>query len=98
MTHEECNAALDEQRKLIDGIDRRIVQMLNERARVVGVIGDLKQQAQIRVYEPKREELVHANIRAANEGPLRDDALKRIYERIIDEMRTLQRDRMSSKP
>ena len=96
MTPEECNDALEEQRKAIDVIDREIVKLLNERAKVVEVIGDLKQQAAMRVYEPKREELVFANIRSGNCGPLKDDALKRIYERIIDEMRTLQRDRMAA--
>jgi chorismate mutase len=94
MTLEECTAALDERRKAIDQIDREIVKLLNDRARVVELIGDLKQRAAMRVYEPKREELVFANIRSSSAGPLRDDALKRIYERIIDEMRTLQRDRM----
>ena len=96
MTPEECNAELDERRKAIDVIDREIVKLLNERAKVVEVIGDLKQQAAMRVYEPKREELVFANIGSGNFGPLKDDALKRIYERIIDEMRTLQRDRMAA--
>ncbi len=94
MSPEECAAALDEQRKAIDVVDREIVKLLNDRARLVEVIGDLKQQSHMRVYEPKREELVFANIRSSNAGPLKDDALKRIYERIIDEMRTLQRDRM----
>ncbi len=91
MTLEEC-------RQEIDVLDRRIVALLNERAHVVEAIGALKQQAQMRVYEPKREDAVYANITAANQGPLKADAVKRIYERIIDEMRTLQRDRMASAP
>lgn len=87
---------LDECRQEIDVLDRRIVALLNERARVVEVIGALKQQAQMRVYEPKREDAVYANITAVNQGPLKAEAVKRIYERIIDEMRTLQRERMAS--
>ncbi len=99
MTPEQTQAALDECRDRIDVVDRRLVMLLNERARVVEVIGQLKQTQQMRVYEPKREEAVFANITQNNGGPLRPDALKRIYERIIDEMRTLQRDRMAaSKP
>ncbi|MBM3814469.1 MAG: chorismate mutase [Acidimicrobiia bacterium] len=97
MTPEETGAALDDCRDRIDVIDRRIVMLLNERARVVEKIGDLKQTMQMRVYEPKREEAVFANITAHNGGPLRPEALKRIYERVIDEMRTLQRDRMAAK-
>ena len=91
MTLEEC-------RQEIDVLDRRIVALLNERAHVVEAGSELNQHAQMRVYEPKREDAVYANITAANQGPLKADAVKRIYERIIDEMRTLQRDRMASAP
>ena len=49
------------------------------------------------VYEPKREDAVYANILAANEGPISHEAIRRIFERIIDEMRTLQRTRMGGK-
>jgi len=97
MTPAEAEAALQSCRREIDEIDRRIVELLNHRARVVEVIGDTKQKAQMRVYEPKREELVYANITRHNGGPLQADALRRIYERIIDEMRTLQRDRMAAR-
>lgn len=96
MTPEECAAALEECRRKIDVLDREIVELLNRRAQVVEVIGEIKQKAAMRVYEPKREDAVFANVSGSNGGPLRNDALKRIYERIIDEMRTLQRDRMSS--
>jgi chorismate mutase-like protein len=94
MTEQETLAALEDCRDKIDVLDRRIVMLLNERARVVEVIGSLKQQQNMRVYEPKREEMVMANITAHNAGPLAAEALQRIFERIIDEMRTLQRDRM----
>jgi chorismate mutase-like protein len=93
---EEAVAALDECRRKIDEIDRRITGLLNERARVVEVIGDIKQRVEMPVYEPKREDMVYRNITEHNTGPLRADALKRVYERIIDEMRTLQRDRMAA--
>jgi chorismate mutase len=88
---------LDDCRRRIDVIDRQIVTLLNERARVVEVIGDTKQSQQMRVYEPKREEAVYSNIMASNSGPLNEGALRRVYERIIDEMRALQRDRMAAK-
>lgn len=96
MTPEETAAALEECREQIDVVDRKIVALLNERAKIVEVIGALKQQAQMKVYEPKREDAVYQNIAAANQGPFKADAIKRIYERIIDEMRTLQRDRMAA--
>ena len=46
------------------------------------------------VYEPKREDEVYRNITLSNRGPLPHDSLKRVFERIIDEMRTVQRERM----
>jgi chorismate mutase-like protein len=97
LTPEETAAALEQCRVRIDTVDRDLVALLNERARIVETIGDLKQAQQMRVYEPKREEAVIANITASNRGPLTPQALKRIYERVMDEMRTLQRDRMAAK-
>jgi chorismate mutase-like protein len=97
MTPEELIAALEDCRDRVDHIDRRLVMLLNERARVVEQIGDLKQEQSMKVYEPKREELVIANVTESSAGPLQAEALKRIYERIMDEMRTLQRERMAAK-
>jgi chorismate mutase-like protein len=96
MSPEEASAALEECRDKIDEIDRRITDLLNQRARIVETIGDIKQQVEMPVYEPKREDMVYRNITVHNAGPLRADALKRVYERVIDEMRTLQRDRMAA--
>jgi chorismate mutase-like protein len=96
MTPEEARAKLDEFRVLIDDVDRRIVELLNERTRVVEGIGRVKRHAALPVYEPKREEQVFANISGCNQGPLEPEAMKRIFERIIDEMRRIQRVRMTS--
>jgi chorismate mutase-like protein len=81
-------------REHIDDVDRRLVALLNERTAIVEKIGNIKKSAQMAVYEPKREDAVYSNIAAANRGPLPEDAMKRIFERIIDEMRKVQRDRM----
>ena len=95
MTKEEARARLDEFRVLIDDVDRRIVDLLNERTRVVEEIGRVKRHSDLPIYEPKREEQVFANINGHNRGPLSPEAVKRIFERIIDEMRSIQRVRMS---
>ncbi|MBM3764643.1 MAG: chorismate mutase [Acidobacteria bacterium] len=97
MTIEEARAALGACRLEIDDVDRRLVALLNERTRVVERVGDIKQQVALPVYDPKREEQVFQNIAAANQGPLPDAAIKRVFERIIDEMRTLERTRMEGK-
>jgi chorismate mutase-like protein len=96
MTPDEARARLDEFRLLIDDVDRRIVALLNERTRTVEEIGRVKRAASLPIYEPKREDQVFANITDANQGPLAPGAVKRIFERIIDEMRTIQRVRMQS--
>ena len=94
MTPDEARAKLDEFRLLIDDVDRRIVALLNERTRTVEEIGRVKRSAQLPIYEPKREDQVFANIASANQGPLTPEALRGIFERIIDAMRTIQRLRM----
>ena len=96
MTEEEARRRLDELRVLIDDVDRRIVSLLNERTLVVENIGRVKREAQLPVYEPKREEMVFANVTTSNHGPMTADALRRIFERVIDEMRQIQRDRMKT--
>jgi len=96
MTEDEARSKLDEFRVLIDEVDRRIVEMLNQRTLVVEEIGRVKRMGKLPIYEPKREEQVFANVTSCNGGPMTKEALHRIFERIIDEMRTIQRERMES--
>ncbi|HWC99356.1 MAG TPA: chorismate mutase [Candidatus Sulfopaludibacter sp.] len=96
MTEEDARRKLDELRVLIDDVDRRIVELLNERTGVVETIGRVKREAQLPVYEPRREEMVFANVTKSNQGPMPAEALRRIFERVIDEMRQIQRERMKS--
>jgi chorismate mutase-like protein len=97
MTREEAQRLLAESRTRIDAIDIQVVELLNERTRVVEEIGRAKESVGLPVYEPKREEDVYRNILEHNGGPMTADALKRIFERIIDEMRSLQRMRRAGK-
>ncbi len=87
---------LEELRDHIDVLDRQLVALLSERARAALEIGQLKVATALPVYEPAREKVIYANIRAVNKGPLPDIELTHIYERIIDVMRTLQRDELAS--
>jgi chorismate mutase-like protein len=96
MTQEEARARLEEFRVLIDQVDRSIVVLLNQRTQVVEEIGRVKRDAALPIYEPRREDQVFANVAASNQGPLSHEALRRIFERIIDEMRRVQRVRMES--
>jgi len=84
-------------REEIDALDSRLVALLNERTAIVEKIGEAKKEAGMQIYEPKREDAVYANIASGNQGPLTNEALQRIFERIIDEMRKVQKDRMVQK-
>jgi chorismate mutase len=87
---------LEELRNQIDVLDRQLVELLSDRARAAQTIGHLKAATQLPVYEPAREKVIYANVRAHNKGPLPDIELTHIYERIIDVMRALQRDELAS--
>jgi len=95
MSPADANGALARCRERIDEIDRRLVQLLNERTSIVEEIGRVKRDAKLAIYEPKRESQVFDNITSHNGGPLTADGVKRIFERIIDEMRRVQKDRMA---
>ena len=81
-------------RESIDHIDHRLLDLLNERTAIVEDIGYIKQNLHLAVYEPKREDQVFANVLGHNRGPLPADAVKRIFERIIDEMRNVQKQKI----
>src|SRR5579864_3671606 len=83
---------LDELRQDIDRVDEVIVRLLNERARVACEIGRIKKEEGIEVYQPEREKQVLAHVRElGSQGPLGPDAIARLFERIIDEARRLER-------
>ena len=86
--------ALAQCRELIDGVDLRILELLNERTSIVENVGRIKKEAEMPIYEPRREDQVFHNVTSHNPGPLPNDAVRRIFERIIDEMRKVQKDRM----
>ncbi len=78
-------------REKIDAMDEQIIQLISRRAEAATTIGHLKRDAELPVYEPRREEEVFNNVRKLNPGPLADAELLHVFERIIDVMRTLQR-------
>ena len=86
--------SLEALREEIDKIDEVIVRLLDSRARCAYSIGRLKHQLGKPVYEPQREKEVLAHVRQVNDalgGPLDGDVIARFYERIMDEMRRIQR-------
>ena len=78
-------------RERIDEIDRAIMRLLNERATCAIAIGTIKRYIGMPIYVPSREEDVLNNVTKSNPGPLADQAVRHLYERIIDETRSLER-------
>ena len=78
----------------IDVLDLQILELVNQRAMIVEEIGRIKQRLQMPIYEPRREDQVYENVTGHNRGPLSPGAVRRVFERIIDEMRIVQRERM----
>jgi chorismate mutase len=97
MNKDEAVRLLADSRAKIDDLDRQLVELLNRRTHIVEDIGRAKEAAGLPIYEPNREEDVYRNVFSHNQGPLSAEALRGIYERIIDEMRSLQRSRLAKR-
>lgn len=82
---------LDELRRQIDAVDRKLVELLNERARLVEEVGKLKRRFGMEIYTPEREKEILELAAGANGGPFSHAAILRLFERILDESRSLER-------
>ncbi|MGD1157918.1 MAG: chorismate mutase [Terriglobia bacterium] len=87
---------LDGWRKRIDEIDQQLVKLLNERSRCAVEIGHWKKKLDLPAWQPEREAEILRNVVKANGGPLDDAAIRRLFERIIDEARSLERHSMEA--
>ena len=82
---------IDDLRIKIDDLDRQLLKIFNERAEVALQIGEIKKELGLAVYDPSREKRIFEAMKAANPGPLDDGAIVRMFERVIDESRRLER-------
>jgi len=87
---------LDGWRKRIDEIDQQLVKLLNERSHCALEIGRLKKMLKLPAWQPEREAEILRHVVKANQGPLDDAAIRRLFERIIDEARSVERRVMGS--
>ena len=78
-------------RNKIDELDEQIVELISKRAEAAKAIGELKAKSAMPIYEPQREKDVFEHVKKVNPGPLADAELIHVYERVMDVMRTLQR-------
>jgi chorismate mutase-like protein len=84
-------------RKKIDELDRQLVELLSERAQAAIEIGRLKRDTSLPIYEPERERIVFENVQRLNQGPLPGREMVRIFERIMDVMRNVQKEGIGTK-
>ena len=82
--------ALSDWRERINQVDRRILALLNERAGYVLSLAPLKRREGIPIHEPGRERQVLDNLKTKNQGPLSDEAVCRIFQAVMTEMRAVQ--------
>lgn len=85
-------------RSRIDELDLELVKLLNERSHCAIEIGRIKEQHNIEIYDPKREKEVIRNVQKATQGPLSREAVRRLFERIIDETRRTEREARNAAP
>lgn len=75
----------------IDEIDSRILGLLNERAQFSVNIGHIKERENLPIHSPEREQAIIERVQKENGGPLSSDGVRRVFERIIDESRRLEK-------
>lgn len=79
-------------REEIDKVDAALLELLNQRAAWTIEIGKIKEQLGLAVYDPQREQEIFMRLETINGGPLPQEAVKRLFERIIDESRHMEKE------
>jgi chorismate mutase len=87
----EAKLSIEDWRDEIDRIDEELVRLLNERSKCAIEIGRIKREIGQPVYSPERERQVIEHVTGSNGGPLDDEGMQRLFERIIDESRRIER-------
>src|SRR5437016_8894848 len=91
MDETTARAELTRLREAIDRVDEVIVKLLNQRAKYAIEIGEIKGVLDLPIYVPEREKQVLLHVEETNAGPLDESAVRRLFERIIDESRRVER-------
>lgn len=82
---------IDLYRQEIDHLDGELLRIFNRRASLALQIGHIKKRKGLPVYDPSREKKIFERMKSLNNGPLEDGAVVRLFERVIDESRRLER-------
>jgi len=94
---ERAPRELNRLREAIDHVDEVLVRLLNQRAKYAIEIGQIKGVMKLPVYSPEREKQVLENVEQWSEGPLDPASMRRLFERIIDESRRIEREASSER-
>lgn len=82
---------IEQIRQEIDRLDGELLRIFNERAGLALKIGEIKKELGLAVYDPEREKRIFQRMQQNNPGPLENGAIIRLFERVIDESRRLER-------
>ena len=91
MDRQDAELELSRLRDAIDRVDEVIVRLLNQRAKYAIEIGEIKPVLGIPIYAPEREKQVLLHVERTSGGPLDPTTIRRLFERIIDESRRVER-------
>jgi chorismate mutase len=92
MERSDAEREIDRIRDAIDRVDEVIVRLLNQRAKYAIEIGEIKGVLGLPIYAPEREKDVLHHVEKTCEGPLDAQSMRRLFERIIDESRRVERE------
>jgi chorismate mutase len=84
------DARIEELRERVDEVDRELIRVLNERARIVQELVAIKAEAGKPLFDPKREEEILRRAVESNEGPIYDTSVREIFELIVHRIRDLE--------
>lgn len=84
-------STISELRCEIDRLDSELLRIFNQRAQLALQIGELKKVDGLPIFDPNREKMIFQRMKTENPGPLDDQAIVRLFERVIDESRRLER-------
>ena len=89
--------SVSEWRKKIDELDAKLVELLSERSRCAAEIGKLKRKDGEPIFSPRREREILERVQKLNRGPLGNEAVRRLFERILDEARVVEKESYEEK-
>ncbi len=87
----ESQLDLSELRKALDSLDDRLLDLLNERARIVEQVAEYKQSAGVPFYVPDRERRIIERLTARNAGPFPNAGIRPVVQEVISACLSLEK-------